>query len=435
MNKIFFLLIISFVIVPLCLYADDDDDIAWTHVDDNPPKKKEVEVVEITIKEKKERGPILGKKRKVEVGLLNMDAGVGNNFLTFSQVFKEKLFLDFDKLSKGLKMNLNVAVSPLYFNYNKDNIWGFGISTKAEAIGLIGISGKMLSFTEAEKEKSDLGGAAFAEVGFPGFFHYKKFKIKAKPALYYPFAYAKSNIDYLYKNSDTAGGAETRFKVDFDFNVYTIGQFGTDKDFEITAKPGFDICMGVEFPLSEALGLQDKFYFLNFDVGVDIVNLPIAPSTMYDYLHMTGSVGSNDPLTLDENTDWKSLYSFDGNLAYDKKRQYVLRPFKMVTWAEWRPFGNNFIAFIPSIGFAVNLLYAKPVSVEGGIKARLDLLKFFIVTAGTVYEDRMWKNSIALALDLRIFEFDLGVDLRSPSFAKSWSGGGAGVQLGFKFGW
>lgn len=448
MKKTFFILFISFIILPLCLYADDDIEIAWADEDEIVEEVEAVEAVddiedeaaprERRVREKKDRGKILGKKRKIEVGFIDVNAGFSNDFLTFGEIFQEKLVLDLDKLSNGFRMNFDLAFSPLYFNYNNDDIWGFGVSTKVETTGILGLSGKMLTFKEAVNEKSDLGGAAFAEVGLHGFFHYKKFKIKVKPALYYPIAYITPDITYTYKNSETNNEAETRLKLGFDLSVYTIGSFENisngENEFSISATPGIDFYLGAEYPLSEVLGLSDKFFFLNFDVGLDIYNLPMVPSAMNDYLRVSGYVGSDDPVVFDPDMDWDSFYSFE-DIVYGEKKLSVMRPFKMITWADWRPFGIKLVSFIPSIGFAINPLYVKPASIEAGLKARLDLLEFFVVTAGTSYEDRMWKNSVDLALDLRAFEFDLGVDLRSSSFAKSWSGGGLGVRIGFKFGW
>jgi len=444
MKKTLLILLISFVILPLSLYAQADD-IAWADEDDIVEEFEAVEDIEeeeAPLKEKKPRGPVLGVKRKVEVGFVDINVDVGNDFLTFDDIFQDTLVIDLDNLSKGLNLNFGLALSPLYFSYNKDGIWGFGVSIKVEAIGALGISGKMLTFGEASNENSDVGGAAFAEVGLHGFFHVNKFKIKVKPALYYPIAYIDSDIKYTYRNSDNNGTAETRLKLGFDLDIYTAWPMGKDEELSLTATPGVDFYLGAEYPLSEVLGLKEKFFLLDFDVGLDIYNLPIVPSSMSDYMRVSGFVGSDDPIDFfDEDMDWDSFYSMGGDedsddvFVYGKKKKTILRPFKMVSWAHWRPFGDRFVSFFPSLGFAVNPLYKQPGSIEAGIKARLDLIKFFTVTAGTSYEDRMWRNAIDLALDLRAFEFDLGVSLCSPDFAKSWAGGGVGAHVGFKFGW
>jgi len=50
------------------------------------------------------------------------------------------------------------------------------------------------------------------------------------------------------------------------------------------------------------------------------------------------------------------------------------------------------------------------------------------------YYDRLWKNSLDMSLNLEVFELNIGVDLRSQSYVKSWTGGGFGVNAEFKFG-
>jgi hypothetical protein len=86
-------------------------------------------------------------------------------------------------------------------------------------------------------------------------------------------------------------------------------------------------------------------------------------------------------------------------------------------------------------GFAISPIYNKPFSAEAGIKARIDLFNLLIFTAGTGYHDRLWKNGFDLALNCRAVEFNFGAALCSPSFAKSWSGGGFSINTGLKFGW
>jgi hypothetical protein len=107
----------------------------------------------------------------------------------------------------------------------------------------------------------------------------------------------------------------------------------------------------------------------------------------------------------------------------------------MFAWADWRVFGNRLLSFRPKVGFAISPLYIKPFVLEGGADVCLDLANILITTVGINYEDRLWKNSLNIALNLRAFEIDLGVELRSPDFLKSWDAAGFGASLGFKFGW
>jgi hypothetical protein len=107
----------------------------------------------------------------------------------------------------------------------------------------------------------------------------------------------------------------------------------------------------------------------------------------------------------------------------------------MLFYAKYRPNESQIFSLIPSLGFSISRLYAQLGSIEGGLSARCDLSNIFITTIGINYNDRRWKNSIDFVLNLRVFEFDLGISFQSSDFVKSFQGAGLGVAVGFKFGW
>jgi hypothetical protein len=171
------------------------------------------------------------------------------------------------------------------------------------------------------------------------------------------------------------------------------------------------------------------------DLGMDFVNIPLVPSKMRDYMLMTGSIGGDKPLNFfgDDGMDMEDYASSDTEYGSDGNYS-VRRPFKMLAWAAWRPFGIQLFSLLPTFGFSINPLYIEPFSLEAGLKARVDIMNIFIATAGVGYYDRLWRNSLDLALNFRVFEFNIGADLRSTDFDKSWKGGGFGVNAGVKFG-
>jgi len=371
--------------------------------------------------------------RFFEIGF-NGGFSFSNDFLSAKEIFQEKFVLDLDKLEDGFRMNLGAGVTPFYFNFRSKKGWGFGLSTRAEALGIFSLSGEMLTFKETGSEKdgnSEISGAVFAEAGIPAYFTYKKFKIKFKPALYYPILYATSDIRYTYTNSS----AGTVLNVGYDVSVYTIVSMNDNNSSGLTSTPGVDFYAGVEYPLSQELGLKDKFFLLDFDVGLDITGIPIVASTMNDYMKMSGSIGSNEPVKLfGENSNTDSFVNFqDAEYKSEKKRVY--RPFKTLARLDWRPLGHQLLTVTPSLGFAISPIYNKPFSMEAGIKARVDVFNIFIFTAGIGYHDRLWKNGFDLALNCRAIEFNFGAALCSPSFTKSWNGSGFSLNTGLKFGW
>jgi len=373
------------------------------------------------------------KDRFFEIGF-NAGFSFSNDFLSANEVFREKFVLDLDKLGDGFKMNLGVGVTPLYFNYNSIKGWGFGLSTNAEAMGIFNLSGEMLTFGETGSGKdgnSEISGAVFAETAVPGYFTYKKFKIKFKPALYFPILYATSDIKYTYTNS----GGGTVLNIGYDLNVYTIVSMNDNSNSGLTSTPGVDFYAGVEYPLSQELGLKEIFFLLDFDVGLDITGIPIVPSSMKDYMKMSGNIGSNEPIKLfGEEANVNSFVNFK-DAEYKSEKKTVLRPFKLLAHVDWRPLGIQLLTVTPSLGFAISPMYNKSFSMEAGVKARVDLFNALIFTAGIGYHDRLWKNGFDLALNCRMVEFNFGAALCSPSFTKSWNGSGFSINTGFKFGW
>jgi hypothetical protein len=470
MKKTEILFFLCFLFITISLSAQDDK-VAWNNGESQDvvitPDNDVVWIFDIPEKEEEiiveKKGLRRVPDRNLEIGIFNFGMGVSNDFVTTFEIFKEKVEIDIDKLSGGFNFNANFAVNPVYISYNKNDIWGFGLTTGLDLIGIIGLNGNMLTFNEADAVESDIGAAVFSEVKIHGFFTYEKFKIKIKPALYYPLFYAKpNNFTYTFINKkNTEGIDETFFNLGLDMQVYTAYQMEDDFNIadlfdQITSRPGVDISIGAEYPLSEELDLLKKYEFLYFDVGVDFINIPIYPSDMEDYRRMIVNIGSDKPIDFfngmfgegAEEKDINNFYSYEMK-EYGKERRKIFRPFKMLISANWRPFDNpsledsneslkikrEWLTFIPILGFAINPLYFQPASFEGGIKIRLNLLNFFISTLGIGYHDRFWKNSLDFALNFRMVEFDFGLNMQSPRFLKSWSGGGFGAALGIKFGW
>ncbi|GHV93853.1 hypothetical protein AGMMS50293_01730 [Spirochaetia bacterium] len=372
-----------------------------------------------------EKEPFRFKNRMIELGH-KANVGFANDFLTFGEIFRDTVVIDMNSLQDGLRLNMDAIVSPFFFNFNRNDLWGFGIFVNTEAYGNMMISGKMLTISEAENDKLGLGAAVFAEVGGQAFFYIKKFKVKIKTSLFYPLLYTEPDISYTFKsNTETF-----EVNIKYDMLIYTAipmeGLLEGNGGGGLTAQPGFDFGGSVEYPL---------FPFL--DLGAEITHFPLVPAALNDYMHITGSFGieeTDDIFKLVDNID--DLFSTDsGDTSYGTGKKTILRPFKLLTYAEYRPFNNRLLSVIPSLGFAINPLYIKPFSMEGGIKARTDIANIFIATLGINYEDRLWKNSVDIALNLRAFELDLGLALQSQKLGTSWKGSGLGASVGIKFGW
>jgi len=374
--------------------------------------------------------------RTFEIGLLNIDVNFANSFLTVKDIFKEVIIIDLDKLSDGFKINFGLNIVPLYINYNSKKGWGVGLSAGVSAFGVVNLSGNMLSLSEAVKENSDVGGAAFSSLTFNTFYDVKKFKIKFNPSLYNALAYVTppgSMTSSVIYTLDYSNG--TVMNIDYASRVY-VG-YSLENNFSITSNPGLDFTVGLEYPLAKEIGLTKILPILDFDVALDFINIPFIPSTLTDYMQVKGQVGKDTPIKLinKDDDDDSGLFSSDEIVKGDKVVK-VSRPFRMLARADWRPLiGSKFLTITPVIGFCYSGFYYQPFSFEGGLNACLNFGNIFLLKGGLNYTDRMFINNLAVVLNSKVFEFDIGLDLRSQEISHLWRGAGLGLSFGIKFGW
>jgi hypothetical protein len=320
----------------------------------------------------------------------------------------------------------------MFFNYNAGT-WGFGFTAGIQASGGIDLSGNILSFNNATDDTSEASAAAFLSARINTFFHVQKFKVKFSPALYYTLAYTNPHFSYTFNETNDG----TVLRLNYDLSIYTILPLDFSS-LEFNGSPGFDFSIGVEYPLAREIGLTNLIPILDFDVGLDLINIPIVSSRMNNSLKITGEIGTTEPINFTGDlSDIMSVFNSDNTVVQGTDaNQGIERPFTMLVWANWRPLiGSELLTITPIIGFTVNPLYLQPLSMEVGLKTKVNLINILIATVGINYNDRVWRNSLDLALNLRAFELNLGVSLESPSFASSWNASGLGVNVGLKFGW
>jgi len=396
MKKFFFVLLICFISFP-CIYADNSVK-SWSD-------------------------------RSFEIGIMQTDIGFSNNLFGILDIFQDSLEIDLNKLQDGFFLNLNLGVTPLYISFNSKKNWGFGFYLGADASGLAGLSGKMLNFMDANNEKSDLTLSVFAHAQFSLFFHISKLKMTLSPTVFYPAVYAVPSITYTKMNTDE----ETTLKLAYDLQVFSAISLADDNYREITGSPGFDFSLGLEFPLAEAIGLKKIIPFLDFSVGFDLQNFAMIPATLQSRMRMTGQIYCDKIDFINDGLNGFKI-ELENPIVYDESPLTVKRPFKLTAWAQWRPF--KFLSVTPSIGFSLNGIYINMFSLEGGLKADINIFSIMNITAGAGYYDRVWVNSVDLALNFRVIEINIGINLRSNDFSESWNflSGSPGARIGLKIG-
>jgi len=367
------------------------------------------------------------KKRSFEIGFLHTRIGISNNYLNVGQILQEQIVLEFNKLDNGLKVNFDFSIIPFNINIIHDELWGYGFSLGFDAIGIMDISRNMLTLNDAFNDSSLVSGAVFAEVRFPGFYNLYNFKLKISPSLYYPILYidGKPCMNYYLNNNSYNS---TVFNFNYNFRIYTAYDMGNNASSKLTAQPGVDFHLGVEYPLAEVIKLKEKYNFLDFKVGLDLLNIPLIPSKMKHYLEIKGKIGDDNQILIDNLDDDfininEPLYGFD--------KIYIMRPFKLLIWIDWKPIETIPVNFISTLGFAISPLYEKSLSMEGGIKAQYNISNIFIPSFGIGYHDRLWRNCLDMALIIKNFSMKFGVEMYSQTFEKSWQGKGLGLNIGF----
>ena len=363
-------------------------------------------------------------------------ANLSNTLFSVRDIFTEILVVDLDKLALGVKADFGAEI-PAHLNLNFKT-WGIGIFSGIDVSGALGLNENMLSLKNATNAKSDLNAAIYFAAGIDSFFHLQQFKVKFKPAVFYPLLYAApQKMYYTFDSPDD----KNRVDIGYDMRVYTAFPIDINTgmpDLNLTAVSGLDFSAGIEYPLSEVTGLEAKYPFLDFDVGLDFINIPIISSIMKNYIQSSGNIY----FEREANGNISDLInSFSNEMNYSTvtgvdKGYSAERAFKMHVWADWRPLPeSSLLTITPVLGFANNALFFNPFSLEGGLNLKLSLKNMFIFKAGINYEDRIWRNSVNLAFNCRLFQIDVGADVRSADFAGSWTAKGFNARFGFRLGW
>jgi hypothetical protein len=382
------------------------------------------------------------KDRGFEVGI-NVGAGFSNNLMSAEDIFRETVELDLDNLTDDLGINFGLDITPFYFKFSGEK-FGYGLSINIDATGIFNLSKELIALNTAVDKKSELNAAIYVDAGIDIFFNISKLKVSLRPAAFYPLAILKSSFLYTFDNKsgtliDLGINARLYTPVSLEDNsdLSSISSGDITKNFMPEGMPGIDFSLSLELPLTRAIGLQSQFPFLDFDLGLSMINIPINSASLKYYMERTGNMHVSGD-SLEELFDsFDSMDEILNDSVYGEDEIKVYRPFKMLAWVNFRPInGTRWLTITPSFGYSINNLYEKPFSYEGGLKVCLDIINVFIITAGINYEDRMWVNSLNLALNIRLIEINAGVALRSQEFMKNnMNARGVGARVGVKLGW
>jgi hypothetical protein len=459
-KKLLVCLILFLIAIPL--WTQDQVEYPETIGDTLPGFDMEEEEKEEEPKPVKKRVAL--KNRTVELSVANVNFDFANDFLTAADffnspfyllknikniiedpvlVYKDPVKINLNDFFDGFNFYFGTEIKPISLNFNRKDRWGFGLDiAHIKVEGNLSLAENILTFTQTDQEKSGVGGAVFVDMGIPVFFHLSKLKVKLRPSLYIPLVYTEPNISYI-------GREGAALKYNYNMRVYSLVGMedlldgGIDpavQDLQnnywgiLRENVGYDFRLGLEYPCDRKL-----------DIGLDFVNIPVpyAAATLNHYMQMQGSasleIDEIDASTIRDNKDfWKNIYKYEIDdlvTGYNADGIKIYRPFTMLLYGNYRPFGTPTLTLIPSLGFSINYFYVKPFNMEGGLSIRYDLANIIILTFGVNHNEHKWINSIDFALNLRAIEVDLGLAFKGYTFTQSWDGAGLGVNFGIKMGW
>ena len=158
--------------------------------------------------------------------------------------------------------------------------------------------------------------------------------------------------------------------------------------------------------------------------------------------------GNVDPVNEPEDEETSDSRDFNGMIGEPvilAEPYAVHRPLKVGVSANFHPFGT-LLSTKGYIGIGIRHPFAKAINgsmaadntdfyVDYSIGGRLSLWNVLSLELTHECMDEVYKNQLALALNIRLVEVDAGVSMASTNFTKSFSGAGLGafvtVAVGF----
>jgi hypothetical protein len=383
------------------------------------------------------------KPRYFEWGLFNVDFGLGNNFLSWSDIINPShtIKIDLDKLPRkafGIEADGEIKT---WFNIQTTGKYQVGVNLSAgvEMVSFSGLSKKATEFLSEGSGGStsitgsvEAGASIFGTVELKGSAKVGRWKFFAAPGIYLPLLYMRQpSIRYELDSADPIKG-EVVINADL-YTAFNAKAFMDDSDITGIADPiGADLSLGAEYAL---------FDWLN--VGGTITHLPILPAFMKNStsISMEYDINPNEmELTdlIDDGfddffDDVKGFDSDDPDVYHTGLHHAVFRPLRFDIYGVYKPFKKDSITLKPRLGFSVLTVYGACFNMD--VTARANWKNFVSVDLSTGYRERLWRNKIILAFNLRALELDLGIGLQSQSFLRSFTLRGLNAALGLRLGW
>lgn len=376
-------------------------------------------------------------RRIVELKV-DVPVNISNNAFSLFDFLKKDVVIDLRKIAEEMPMNGfigSLRMSPsVALNLNISDKFHLGTQSGIDGYGDIRLGKGLFDFLgfgnvlyQDMLVTGSFNADIFAYTNISTNLKIAKFRIGITPNLFMPILHMDSR-DSLIKISNTKEGL-----LGFDFtanlNVYSLTDdySGLFKDFENLKQKfltsfGLDLEGYIGWEFSKTLTLD-----LNYRV-------PIIPGRLYSRTIRTAKAGFEVSILNMGNEDLKLTPSFtdsDPELAL----YYTNRPLKANLAATWKPFGNGFY-FIGSGGVGVKYPFTGDFMFypEYQLGVKLNLIGIVTAQLSTEYKDEIFYNKLMASVSCRIIQLDLGLEMSSTDFIKSFQGTGFGVQVAVSIG-
>lgn len=274
---------------------------------------------------------------------------------------------------------------------------------------------------------ASISGAVFAET-FAFNYHQKAFFLpglffSVTGAHYVPVIYIpKSDLYVRFVNGDN-----TRVGVGGTAEAYMPLAPGGETGSSKVDIGGLDMSLQAEYALFPIL-----------DVGMTVLNIPVIPSALHTKASLSFDPDKNTIMEIDDLVN--GGFSVDiGNAtspstSYTTGELWVTRPMRFDWYLLFRPGRTDIVVLRPNIGFTV-LNPSEQGYFNLGLETQLNAGRAFTLSYFTGGEDGLFRNR--LGMDLRLGGFArwiLNLEMRSQSYAGSWTLKGLKLELALKFG-
>lgn len=364
----------------------------------------------------------------------DVDMGFSNNYWAASDIFKENIEIDLQKIAeempkKGWMFDANLkAAQSLNFNFRKVEVkfkeeveWNSNLNIGKGLFDFFGKgyeAGQTVDISAAGR--ADVFAVTSLEIGVNA----KKFGIHITPSAFVPVAHlAMENTRASVTNT-----ADSELKIDCVGNatMYTLYDLSKAEDFgpsSLAGCMGYDLKADVIIPVSKKISVTAT------------ARVPVIP----------GKLNFKTPVSAEASYNVSAMKYIDGDLkspefGYDigeteEDALSINRPMKLGAKLTLQTKKKGVVFDVMGgAGFRYPFSDAMYVYPEYAADLKLCAWNALGVNLSTEYTDEIFSHSLGFRLNCRVLEIDFGVSLEGGSFINSFRGSGAGGYFTFCLG-